>query len=179
MHKNITLLMVVFFVTIFSFFFHEIAHWSAYTLLGYDAGFTLNTAFVKDSSLELSFSDKLISDAAGPVFTIIQALVFYFLLKRRNSIYLYVILFAAFIQRLMAGIFNIFQANDEGRISLALNLPLFTLSAIVVSFLFYLVHKASKRNKFSINDNLLILFYSILSITAVVFLDNKFNIQFV
>lgn len=54
------------------------SHWIAYELLGYDAGFTLNGASVKDKAIQLSQTERIITSASGPIFTIIQAIVFYF-----------------------------------------------------------------------------------------------------
>ncbi|MRX26556.1 hypothetical protein [Kangiella sp. HZ709] len=179
MHKIVKIFGIVFLVTLLSFFFHELFHWVAYELLGYKAGFSLNYAAVKDKELILSYGEKLVSSAAGPIFTILQAVICYYLLKSKDSIVLYIIMFAAFVQRLMAGIFNIFQPNDEGRISLALGLPLFTISTVVVCFLFYLVYKTSKEKKYTVKDNALFFIYSIVAITTIVFVDNQFTIQFV
>lgn len=121
--------------TILTFFFHEMCHWIAYELLGYDAGFTLNGASVKDSSISLSKTERMITAASGPIFTIIQAIVFFYILQKRKQIMLYPFLFLPFIMRLGAGWANQFQPNDEGRISLDLGLPLYTISAIVVAYL--------------------------------------------
>ena len=110
----ITIFIVVLVGTFLSFFFHEMAHWVSYELLGYDAGFTLNKANIKDKSITLPKSVKLISSAAGPVFTMIQALFFYFLLKKKNSFLLYPFLFIPFAMRLAAGFANVFGPNDEG-----------------------------------------------------------------
>jgi hypothetical protein len=48
--------------------------------------------------------------------------------------------------RLGAGVANIFEPNDEGRISLYFGLNLYTIAFIVVGFLFFLVYKTSKRH---------------------------------
>ena len=68
---------------------HEFSHWIAYELLGFNAGFTLNTTNLKNSSIVLSNTQRIITSGAGPLFTIIQAVVFYFILKRKDNILLY------------------------------------------------------------------------------------------
>lgn len=170
---------IVLLATFLSFLFHEIAHWVSYELLGFDASFTLNTANVKDKNVELTKMQNIISDASGPIFTIFQAIFFYFLLLKKNNIFLYPFLFIAFVQRLMAGIFNTFQPNDEGRISLNLDLNLYTISIIVSLFLFWLVYRISKKNKYAFKTNSITFIFCAISILIIVLLDNKFHIQFV
>ncbi|MGC6431232.1 MAG: hypothetical protein ACON5F_09340 [Jejuia sp.] len=165
--------------TFLTFFFHEMCNWMAYELMGYDAGFTLNTAGVKNSEIELSKVQKIITSGSGPLFTILQAIVFYFLLKRRNNIMLYPFLFLPFVMRLGAGIANVFQPNDEGRISLYLGLNLYTISAIVVSFLFVLVYKTSKREQYGIKTNTFTFIMTLLLMLIVSYVDGKYKIRFI
>lgn len=131
--------------TFLTFFFHEICHWIAYELLGYDAGFTLNGASVKDSSIKLTKAHRMITSAAGPLFTLIQGTAFYFILKKYNIKLLYPFLFLPFFMRLGASWANQFEPNDEGRISLDLGLNLYVISGIVVAYLLFLVVRVSKK----------------------------------
>lgn len=172
-------ILVMITATFLTFFFHEMSHWIAYELLGYDAGFTLNGASVKDSSIKLTKTHRMITSAAGPLFTIIQAIVFYYILQKRNNIMLYPFLFLPFIMRLGASWANQFQPNDEGRISLDLGLNLYTISAIVVAFLFFLVYKISKKNKYSVVFNMITCIISIILLFGLVYLDSKHKIRFV
>jgi hypothetical protein len=68
-----------------TFFFHEMSHWVSYELLGYDAGFTLNTANLKDSEIVLSKTQKIITSGSGPLFTILQALFVFFCIKEKKE----------------------------------------------------------------------------------------------
>ncbi len=165
--------------TFLTFFFHEMSHWIAYELLGYDAGFTLNTSSLKNSKIELSKTQRIITSGSGPLFTILQAVVFYFILKKRNNLMLYPFLFLPFVMRFGAGIANVFQPNDEGRISLYMGLNLYALSFIVVSFLFFLVYKTSKREKHEIKTNIFTFIMALLLILLISYLDNKFNLRFI
>ncbi len=165
--------------TFLTFFFHEMCHWIAYELLGYNAGFTINGANVKDSSIKLPKAHRIITSAAGPVFTIIQAVVFYFILKKYTNILLYPFLFLPFIMRLGASWANQFQPNDEGRISLDLGLNLYTISAIVVAFLLFLVFKTSKKNKYSIVLNIITFVVSAILLLCLTYLDSKYKFRFV
>lgn len=174
--KYIGVMIVATFVT---FFFHEMSHWIAYELLGYNAGFTLNGASLKDSSIKLTKAHRIITSASGPIFTICQAIVFYFILNKHKNIMLYPFLFLPFVMRLGAGWANIFQPNDEGRISLDLGLNLYVISIIVVLFLFFLVFKISKKNKISLIQNIITFIASIILVFSLVYLAFKFTIRFV
>ena len=174
--KYIAIMIIATFLT---FFFHEMSHWIAYELLGYNAGFTINGASPKDPAVTLSKTHRIITSASGPVFTIIQAIVFYFILKRQKNIMLYPFLFLPFIMRLGATWANKFQPNDEGRISLDLGLNLYTISTLVVAFLLFLVYKISKKNKFSIAVNGITFFVSIILLFSLAYLDSKYKIRFV
>ncbi len=165
--------------TFFIFFFHEMSHWIAYEILGYDAGFTLNGASVKDASIALPTSHRMIASAAGPVFTIIQAIVCFFILKKHQHVFIYPFLFMPFLMRLGAGWANRFEPNDEGRISLEMGLNLYVVSAVVVGFLFFLVFKTSRRNTYSVLVNIITSVVGILLLFAVAYLDVKHKIRFV
>ena len=166
-------------ITFLTFFFHELFHWIGYEILGYDAGFTLNGASVKDSNIELPKSHRMLTNALGPLFTMAQAFVFFMILKKHKNIYLYPFLFIPFLMRLGATWANQFQPNDEGRISLDLGLNLYTISAVVVGILFFLVFKISRNNKIPMLVNLITLVLSIIAIMGHVYLDFKFKVRFV
>ncbi|MDH7448195.1 hypothetical protein [Aquimarina sp. 2201CG14-23] len=170
---------VMIIATFLTFFFHEMSHWIAYEVLGYDAGFTLNGASIKNSLIKLTKTHRIITSASGPIFTIIQGIIFYFVLKKHKNIMLYPFLFLPFIMRLGATWANRFQPNDEGRISLDFGLNLYTISIIVVTFLFFLVFKTSKKNKFSIVLNIITFIVSIILLFSLAFIDSKYKIRFV
>lgn len=165
--------------TFLTFFFHELSHWIAFELLGYNAGFTLNGTSANDTSIKLIKVHRIITSASGPIFTIIQGVVFYFVLKKHKNIMLYPFLFLPFIMRLGAAWANQIQPNDEGRISLDLGFNLYTISTIVVLFLFFLVYKTSKNNKIPIILNIITFIVSIILIISLTYIDAKYKIRFV
>jgi len=169
---------IVILATFLTFFFHEFFHWVAYELLGYEAGFTLNTSSLKDE-VTLTNVEKIITSGAGPLFTIVQALVFFVILKKYNNKLLYPFLFIPFIMRLGATWANQFNPNDEGRISLILGLNLYTISSIVVIFLLTLIIITSRKNKYSILFNVLTYFISTLCMIGLVYLDTVFKVQII
>jgi len=155
------------------------SHWIAYELLGYDAGFTLNGASVKDLSVKLPKTDRMITSAAGPIFTIIQAIIFYFISCKRSNILWYPFLFIPFIMRLGAGWANQFQPNDERRISLDLGLNLYAISTIVVAFLFILVIKISRKNHYTLAQNIITFLISAILLLTLAYVDAMFMIRFI
>jgi len=170
---------VLILATFGTFFFHEMSHWISYELLGYDAGFTLNGASLKDSTIELSKTHRIITSASGPIFTIIQGIIFYFILIKRKNIMLYPFLFLPFVMRLGATWANQFEPNDEGRISLDLGLNLYVVSIAVVAFLFFLIYRVSRKNRFSLLFNIITFIVSILLLFGLTYLDYKYKIRFV
>lgn len=148
----------------FTWIFHEFFHWICAESLGYDAVLQLNKVYPSDGRIWTDIDNVYVS-ASGPIITIIQAIIVYFLLIKRNwNKLLYPFLFAPLYMRLLAGAMNAIKPNDEGRISEYFDLGLYTISIIVSTFLFFLVYKVSKRYKlgwkFNLITTLLIMLFS-------------------
>lgn len=128
---------------IFTWLLHEFGHWITGELLGNTMVMTINSGYPVPGYRGLS--DPFFIDLAGPVITILQAFVFYFILKRRYNPLLYPFLATCLYMRLLAGLMNIVNLNDEGRISNGLNWGTYTLPLLVVALLFYPVYRISKQ----------------------------------
>lgn len=170
---------IIFTATLVTFILHEMAHWVAYEILGYRAGFRLNFANVKNPAVQLSNAEKIITSFSGPLFTIIQAFICFFLLRIRNQIFLYPFLFVPFVMRLGAAWANQFSPNDEGRISLILGLNLYTISVIVVLIHFVLIYMIARKNSYSLKINILTFLISLIAIILIVYLDHIYRFQIV
>jgi hypothetical protein len=121
---------------------------------------------------------SMISSATGPIVTIIQAVIAFSFLKYKNwNIYLYPFLLTAFYMRLLAGILNFINANDEGRISEYLGIGLFTLSIIVSSFLFYLVYKISKQYQLSVKFQSITVITIMIVSSCIILLDQSYKLR--
>ena len=155
-----------------SFFLHELAHWATGEILGYKMALTLNSSYALDAFYSKSWHQLAIS-AGGPVFSIIQAIVFFFIIKRSHNALLYPFLFFPLYMRLLAGIMNIFNLNDEGRIGHELGIGVYTLSALVCTFLFYLVFKTSKQELYTVKYNLQTMLW-VLVFSSVLILSDQF-----
>tara|TARA_R110001606_G_scaffold103163_6_gene225878 strand:+ start:4880 stop:5431 length:552 start_codon:yes stop_codon:yes gene_type:complete len=150
MDKKITFkyVLAIIIAVIFTWSFHEFAHWLTSELLGYKATMRINGTSLVNGQDPTDLHKSIIS-ASGPIVTIVQGLItFLLLIKSKNwNKYLYVFLFTAFYMRIMAGLMNFINPNDEGRISAFLGIGTFTLPIIVSGLLFFMVYKTSKKHK--------------------------------
>lgn len=151
---------------VLSWVLHEFAHWITGVALGYDMTMTLNATYPTNRKMN-SEADQQIMSAAGPLFTLLQAVVIYILMKSKQRKLLYPFLFTCLYMRLLAMGLSFINPNDEARISKYLGIGTFTLPLIVSAFLFLLVYRISKQYSFSkkfnaINVGLVMLFSSIL-----------------
>lgn len=159
---------------IFTWCIHEFAHWGTYKLFGFDAFMSFNKAGVRGSELP-NTTQQLLGTAAGPLITILQAMIAYLILMRKGwNKYLYPFVFIPFYMRLLAGIMNVISPNDEGFISQHFGLGLFTVSILISLVLFWLVYKVSKKYqltaKFHLWTTLLVMLFSSLVIMGDQFL---------
>lgn len=157
----------------FSWIFHEFAHWAVGEYLGYKMRMTLNSSYPVYGEYSKDLHYQIIS-AAGPVFTLCEAILVFILMMRKKLLLLYPFIFSCFYMRLFATIISILNPNDEARISYAIGIGKFTLPLIMTGILFLLVHKISTvykfDNKFNLaNLGLVILFSSIIILTDMCF----------
>jgi hypothetical protein len=152
---------------------HEFAHWTVGESLGYDMGMTLNSGYPLSGQYLKDLHHQMIS-AAGPIFTLSEALLVFVLMMQRKRILLYPFIFTCFYMRLFAAIISFLHPNDEARISTAIGIGKFTLPIIMTAILFGLTYKVSKtyllNNKFNLaNLGLTILFSSLTILTDIYF----------
>lgn len=166
----------VFIAVFLSFELHELCHYITGEALGYKMAWTLNSCYPLSGRFEQAWHYTAVS-AAGPVFTILQCLLFYFLLCRKNNYYLYPFLLSAFFLRFSAMIISFFNPNDEARISRYFGLGLFTLPVIVSIFLFYFVWKINRQYKYSSRFNFFSIFTMLFFYAAIILLDKRFHIR--
>ncbi len=130
---------------IFSWIIHEFAHWLTSELLGYETIMRIN-GISPVNGKNVTDWHKVFISASGPIVTILQGLIAFTILKVETwNKYIYALLFTAFYMRLLAGLMNIINLNDEGRIGAFLEIGTFTLPLIVSGLLFYMVYKISKK----------------------------------
>ena len=159
---------LVFIAGFITFTLHEGGHWLAAMLLGHEAYFGLNSAGARGA---VSAADEAIISAAGPVVTIVQALIALALVQARGSAAAWIFLFWAAFMRFMATVISLFNPNDEARISEWLGWGLWTLPVIVTAGLCVLVAIGSRRLSVSWKTLALTWVAASVAVSAVVGLD--------
>ena len=160
----------------FSWTLHELAHWTVGKYFGYEMVMTLNSAFAINGNFSRDLHYQIIS-AAGPIFTLSQAALFYVLMKNKNRVLLYPILFTCFYMRLFATIISFRHPNDEARISTAIGIGKFTLPLIVTGLLFILIYRTTKDYKFDLKFNLANLGLTVLFSSIIILVDMYLKIR--
>lgn len=127
-----------------TFVLHEGGHWLAGTLLGHAMRFSLN-AVVTASGTSASTLDALMITGAGPLVTLLQGIVAFLLVRRRNALMAYAFLFAAWFMRFAAALVSIVNPNDEARMGLQLGLDAWMLPTAIVLVLLALTGLGARR----------------------------------
>ena len=144
---NMRYILVAIAAVLLTWLLHEFAHWLCGELLGNEMGMTFNSSYPRQEAYKKPWHATLIS-SAGPLLTLMQAIVFYRLLKKAGTYLLFPFLFTPFYMRLLAGVMNLINLNDEGRVSNDLGLGTYTLPVIIAGILFYFVYDIIKARKF-------------------------------
>ena len=143
------------FAVIFTYGFHELGHWFAYTLMGYDASYTITTVKLLDVESVLTKRELFFQNIAGPLFTLLQVFIFYNIMTINKIKLLYTFVMTPFIFRFLAGIVFFNQAVDEGSISILLGWGSTIGFILMLSILGIFCYKAIKNNHITKQMNLL------------------------
>lgn len=157
---------------------HEFAHWSVGELFGNRMIMTLNTSYPVSGNYLLQGQEHLIS-AAGPLITLVEAFVVYYLMRKNSSIYLFPFLLTCLYMRTLAGMMNVIHLNDEGRISKALGLGPFVIPFLIFGILFYLVYDITRRKKLSTRIIVLTILMIMLFSSALILGDQTLEITLI
>ncbi|KAA3440390.1 hypothetical protein [Rufibacter hautae] len=155
---------------------HELAHWLTGELLGYDMTMTLNATYPTGRKYLHEWHGHVMS-AAGPILTILQALLIYFLLKRNGTTLLFPFLVTCLYMRLMAAGISFLNPNDEARISKALGIGMFTLPLLVSGLLFFLTYDVSKARKLKTKLILWTVFLIMFFSSILILSDQAFKVK--
>jgi hypothetical protein len=132
-----------------TYLFHEFGHWIFGELLGNDMTLSLNNSAPK-SGYFINDSHTLWSAIGGPVFTIIQALIFLLITWITKSIYFYSIAYFAVFSRFFSIIFGGIDLQDEARIAFMLDMNKYLISIIVMSILFLILWRCNRIMKLNL-----------------------------
>lgn len=170
--KYICICIVAVFIT---FLLHEGAHYITGEILGYDMWMNLNSAGLKNNGTYATEWHKQLVSAAGPIFTIAQALVIFFIIKKSKNLNWYPFLFVTALMRFFAAVISLLvMANDEARVSEWLGIGKMTLPIIVSLFLIGLIIKTVLEQKIPWKFNLVTFLIISANITALVYLNQYF-----
>jgi hypothetical protein len=126
---------------------HEFIHFLTGELLGNNMVMNLNESYPITERYLQEWHFTVVT-ATAPLFTILQAFAFFFILRRRNIPLLFSFLLSPVIMRCMALGFTFSNPNDEARLSHDAGLSIWTLPIIVCSILIYLLYSAIKKNDY-------------------------------
>ena len=133
-------------IAFITYIFHEFGHWLFGELLGNDMTLSLNNSAPK-SGYFINDSHALWSAIGGPVFTIIQALMFLLITWITKSIYAYSIAFFAVFSRFFSIVFGGINLQDEARIASMLEWNKYLVAAIVLTILFLILWRSNRIMK--------------------------------
>jgi hypothetical protein len=164
---------------LFTFIFHEFTHWLTGELLGYKMTMRLNYASLTGKGVYKEFWEENLVSASGPIFTIIQGIIFYLIMEKYKNINFYPFLFLPFFMRLLAFTMSFNLPNDEARISRNLGIGTYTLFIIVCLFLGVLVYKTSKKYLIDFKFQMSNIVLTIVFIALIVLGDNFLKINLI
>lgn len=159
---------LLFLVGITSFVVHEFAHWLMGALLGYEMVATLNSVTPIGS---VPPRDLALIAGAGPLLTVGQGLLGFWLVGKSRSHLGFALLYIAFFMRLVAAGVSVFNPNDEAKLSQLLGLGTWTIPVLVVGGLLALVVVAGRRLQLTFRDQLLCYVVASVAVTLVVGVD--------
>lgn len=175
---TIQYIVVAILAVFFSWVLHEFAHWAAGTLLGNEMTMTLNTGYPVARSY-IHESDAGIVSIAGPIITLLQTVIVYYMLRQNLSYVWFSFLLTPLYMRFLAAVLNLVNLNDEGRVSKALGIGTFTLPIIVVAILFALNYGIIKRRLFSTKLIVVTVFIIMLISSIIILADQAYKIHLI
>jgi len=167
----IVMIVEIFFGTLL----HEGAHWLSGELLGYDMKAGIGRAWPVDPPRYQTLLDELIIIIAGPLVTLLFAIMGACFVIFRGAVWGYTFVFAAWFMRTLAMVISaINNFNDEARFSILLGWEWWVVPSLMVGVLTLLLVYTGKRAGITWKLNLL--FYMICSVgfSLVVFFDGQF-----
>lgn len=150
-------------VAFITYLFHEFGHWTLGELLGSDMTLSLNNSTPQNGHF-IDDSDALWSAIGGPLFTILQGLIFLLLTWLTKSIYAYSITFFAVFSRFFSIVFGGINLQDEARIAAMFDWNKYLVAAIELTMLFLIlwrINRIMKLNKKAIG------YFAVLGVFAI------------
>lgn len=162
---------ILFVVGVGSFLVHESAHWIAGVALGHDMVASPNHVSPRGP---VPVDVRGLIAAAGPLITIAQGVLGFWLVRRRHSQPGFALLYMAVFMRALAAAVSLSNPNDEARVSQRLGLGTWTLPVAVVAGLSVLLVVASRELQLRFRDQFFCFWVASAAAAFVVGLDVTF-----
>ncbi len=147
---------------------HEGGHWLMGAALGLEMQFGLNAVTYLPPTEPWQ---RALADAAGPLVTIVQAIIAYVVVRKSASLKAFAFLYAAAFMRMVAGLVSVLHPNDEARLGMYLGLGKWTLPVLVAAGLIALALHGARRFKLTWKDHVLCYLVASLAVSAIVGAD--------
>jgi len=126
---------------------HEFIHYLTGEILGNHMIMNLNESYPVNDVYLQDWHFTLVT-ATAPLFTLLQAVIFASILRRKDLPSLFPFLVSPVLMRCMALLATFVNPNDEARLSQDAGLTLWTLPVIMCSLLIYLLYTVIKKNRY-------------------------------
>ena len=136
-------------ITFCTYLFHEFGHWTLGELTGNEMTMSLNNSARKNGHFINEFH-ALLSAIEGPLFTILQAFIFWIVTKMTKSIYAFSVVFVAVFSRFFTVVLGGFRLQDEWGIASLLQVNEYLIAFIVLLILFMLLWGSSRIMKLNL-----------------------------
>lgn len=156
--------------SLLTFVLHEAGHWAMGIWLGHTMVFHLN-GVGPAPGVVMSARDAFMVTAAGPLVTVLQALVACALIQQRVLLLAYAFVFTAWFMRFAATLVSIVHPNDEARMSLQLGLGTWLLPVTTMLGLLALTWWAAGRLRLGWRVNIACYLLCSVLFAAIIFAD--------
>lgn len=133
-------------IAFFTYLFHEFGHWTLGELSGNDMILSLNNSSPRSGYFNGDLP-ALLSAIGGPLFTVLQGLVFLWLTGLTRSIYAYSLTFCAVFTRFFSILFGGIDRQDEARIAFMMDINKYLVAAFVLAILALILWRAMRLMK--------------------------------
>lgn len=167
MNKNLSLSLQLILIGCLTFFIHELVHFLAHLSLGHTVNFNINHIdLIQPKKIMDNWKQAWVS-GSGAFFTFFQGFVAFLMLKKKSSRFWFNVLLSAFVLRLAAALLAIIKSSDEIKTSIAMGLPSYFWTSIVLLGLLYLIFKA--KNKIGLKPRIILIHFTLLVIVTYLF----------
>ena len=173
---NLKYSVVLFVAFVITFLFHEFGHWLFGTVTGNKMIMTLNMTYAVDIKYNSIFAEYFMK-SGGPIFTILQSIIFLYLIKYITAnYYFYAFVFAPILMRVLTVLLSFVTPQDEAQISNFLGIGTFTLPVIIALLLLYIGYLCSIQLDIKWKFNLMNILYGCFFIIVIYFIDDRIQI---